>query len=189
MDGATLRALALDALGPHDPPHATELVAGADVVLEPTGRDWTASTGPMHGRQVRLRLDARSLGTVRAAPAVADALHAAFAHALGTVPGETLAALALEWNGLNDGSADPYRGTSPREGRIDLAEALAQYLEGAGDGAAAELVRGAEVTEEAADSVTLTSARTPDARGRGVVQDAVRALLGAQTAVTWHARR
>lgn len=194
MDGATLRALALDALGPHDPPRAAEVLSGSMVTVDPDVQAWTASAGTVHGQRVRLTTDARTLGMLRAAPAVTDAVYAAFAHALGTVQGETLGELTLVWSGEVHGGDDPYRGGHPREGRDNLASALAEYLDGADEPDTATLVRGSVATtaDHGDDAVTVTVTTAvggPSPHVRSAVRDAVKALLGAGATVAWRPGR
>lgn len=146
MDGSALRTLTLDALGPYADPRARTLLEGAEVVVDEAVRAWTSSVGAMRAHRVRLCVDARSLGAVRAAPAIEDALHRAFAQAFTAWPHDTLDALAIAWNGALAARVEGYRGSTPIDGRANLDMALAEYLDGAGEpaeGASGAVVRDA----------------------------------------------
>lgn len=146
MDGPALRAMALDALGPYADPRARALLERADVEVDEAVRAWTSSSGAVRAHRVRVCVDARSLGAVRASPAIEDALQGAFARAFTAWPHDTLDALSLVWNGALAARVEGYRGSSPIDGRAHLDMALAEYLEGAGepaDGASAAVVHDA----------------------------------------------
>lgn len=133
MDGSALRDRALDALGPYADPRARALLEGAEVIVDEAVRAWTSSTGAMRAHRVWVCVDARSLGAVRAAPAVEDALQRAFAQAFTAWPHDTLDALTLAWNGALAARLEGYRGSTLIDGRANLEMALAEYLEGAGE--------------------------------------------------------
>ena len=146
MDGSALRTLGLEALGPYADPRARTLLEGADVEVDEAVRAWTSSTGAVRAHRVRVCVDARSLGAVRAAPAIEDALQRAFAKAFTAWPHDTLDALVIEWNGALTARVEGYRGSTPIDGRANLDMAVAEYLEGAGEpaeGASGAVVRDA----------------------------------------------
>ena len=176
MDGAALQALALDALGAFDPPRAAEVIAGADVTVEPAALAWTRGAGTVRGTVVRLWVDAHTLGSLRASPAVAEAIYAAFAHAMAAQPGEGMADLSVVWNGAVTREGEAYRGVRLHEAGASIGEALWAYLSAAGEAEAAEAVHGSTDTTDGHD-ITLSSTVVPLPRTRTAVLDAARALL------------
>lgn len=181
MDAHTLQAAALDALGAHGDARARDLLERADVVLDAAVQTWAASHGTVRGHGVRLRLDARSLGVLHAAPAVADALHGAFARAFAHSPDDALSSLSFDWNGAITTAITTYRGVALRAGRVSLAEAVGEYLDGAGAASDARFARGCELRETGPGEVLVHA--LPDPWHATALRDAVRALLGEKTAV------
>jgi hypothetical protein len=185
MDPAALREKALDALGAHADPRAGVLLSHATLSIDEAVRRWTSSGGEVRAHRVRCLVDARSLGVVRAAPAVEDALRAAFASVLSEHAGESLAELEIAWDGALAARMESYRGAARIDGRAHIAEALVEYFEGAGDRVARSVanLEGREVSPGAflfhgAPSVWMASA----------VRDAIRHLVGPTATVQWRTR-
>ena len=89
-----------------------------------------------------LGLDARTLGALRAAPALTDALCAAVAAAFALRPGETLHDLHLRWSPGRAASAGTVTLLLAAP-QVPLEEALVDYLAGAGEDALARSLLGA----------------------------------------------
>lgn len=183
MHADTLRARALEALGPHADPRAVPLLERASLRLDENVRRWTGSGGDVRAHRVHLDVDARSLGVVRAAPFVEDSLRAAFAKVLSDTRGESLAELTLGWNGLLEARVESYRGAAPIDGRAHLSMALAEYLDGAGAHDIARFIESLDVRETARREVTIDA--SPDVFTATAVSDAARRLLGEGTVVRW----
>ncbi len=116
--------------------------------VEPLGEGWESSAGHVDGQLVTLAVDAATLGRLRAAPALEDALHAALAAAVARHPGQTLAGLALRW--AREGTlarVDGYRDRPPDPPQT-LQEALPAYLAARNEDALARLVEGAGIEVE-----------------------------------------
>jgi hypothetical protein len=173
-----LRRAALAALGPHADERVRDALARARVTIFAGAARWAGSSGPVEAHRVVLGLDARSLGRLRAAPAVADALCAAFAAAAATHPGEVLLDLALRWNPHAGPSAAGYRNAPPAAAQASLREALVDYLEARGEDAVAGSV--GDVTTHATGGTEVTlraNSPSPDAGVRATLTSAVRDLL------------
>ena len=128
--GEELRRAALAALGEHADERARDALAHASIAV--TGAaGWDGSAGPVEAHGVTLGLDARTLGGLRAAPALADALCAAVATAIATRPGETLADLDLRWAPGTRSASAGYRDAPPAAEEASLHDALVDYLAGA----------------------------------------------------------
>lgn len=182
MDVATLAQDAMMALGSHGDPRAREALARAEVVVEPDVRRWTASGGVVHGHRVRVRLDARTLGVIRAHPAAEDSLQTAFARAIAAAPDQSLADFAVEWSGAVATVVTTYRGEVLRAGEADLAEALAACLDGAGEREAAARVRPLAVRRASRDEVAVQG--DVDELSLAALRVGARALLGERARVT-----
>jgi len=127
-----LRRAALDALGDHADARARDALVRGALSLEPSVAAWESSGGRMTAHRVHLLVGPASLGAARAAPAVEDALRAAFAAAIARHDGETLEDLVLgcAW----PAEEAPYRDASPepRPRPDSLRDALVAYLAGGG---------------------------------------------------------
>jgi hypothetical protein len=141
-----LRAAALEALGDHGDERAREALRRAELTLAPGVARWDSSAGPVEAHDVTLVLDAATLGTLRAVPALVDALAASLAATLATRPGQALRDLSLRWSPPAV-VASGYRDALPPPYREALREALAAYLEAAGQLSLAELARLLDVDE------------------------------------------
>ncbi len=183
MHDDTLRARALEALGPHADPRAAPLLERASLRVDENVHRWTGSSGDVRAHRVRLEVDARSLGVVRAAPFVEDALRAAFAKVLSDARGESLSELVIGWNGMLEARVESYRGAAPIDGRAHLSMALAEYLDGAGSHDVARFVEALDVQESARHELTLDA--SPDVFTATAVSDAARRLLGEGVVVRW----
>src|SRR5579883_1696847 len=95
MSPEELRRGALEALGEHADERARDALRRADVTVS----DRTVVPSGGHaGRRVTLAVDAATLGGLRAAPALVDAITAAAAIAVaGHSTGESLLDLELRW--------------------------------------------------------------------------------------------
>lgn len=186
MDGASLREKVLDALGAHADPRAAALLDRATLHIDEGVRQWTGSAGDVRAHRVRLGVDARSLGVVKAAPSAEDSLRAAFAAVLSDHAGESLAELVIEWDGALSARMESYRGAARIDGRAHLAEALTEYLEGAGDERAAWSVANLDVREASPDDFVIVG--SPDVWTASAVRDAVSHLLGERAKVRWRSR-
>jgi hypothetical protein len=177
-----LRRGALDALGPHADERALDVMRRATILLERSVRRWIASAGDVEAHRVTLAVDAGTLGLVRAAPAVADALCRAIAVAIARRPGETLLELVLRWSpraDAPDARRDPYRDASRSATEIALGDALVAYLEESGQAALAALFARdrANVTNGAPIVVHLSAPAYEELRGvSGGIETVVRAL-------------
>jgi hypothetical protein len=142
--GEALRRAALEALGPHADERAIDALRHSAFTVTTGAARWNASAGPIEAHVVTLALDAKRLGRLRAVPAIADALCAAVASAIAAQPGETLLELALRWApgaaaarvGYRDAPAPP----------VSLRDALAEYLDGAGEPSVAPMIASAVLT-------------------------------------------
>lgn len=146
--GEELRHAALEALGQHADERAREALAHADIAVAMGVAGWDGSAGRVQGHGVTLGLDARTLGALRAAPALNDALCAALAAAIGTRPGETLHDLHLRWSPGRASSAG-YRDAPPPTTEVTLEWALIDYLDGAGEHGLARSLGGAAIDTSA----------------------------------------
>lgn len=143
--GEELRRAALATLGEHADERARDALAHASVaVAEAVG--WHGSAGRVDAHRVTLGLDARTLGGLRVAPALADALCAAVAAAIATRPGATLLDLELRWAPGARPSSAGYR-DAPPEQEASLGHALVEYLEGGGHASLAGLLADAVLDE------------------------------------------
>jgi hypothetical protein len=189
-----LRAAVLDALSEFVDERAREALVHGEVAIAPAVATWEASQGRVQGHRVTLALDARRLGVVRAAPAVVDALHAAFAAAVAGRKGEALLGLELRWargraravpagRGLGHGYRDGPVGQSAHAEET-VREALAAYLEGSGEPELARIVEGAHVwADPALVRFVLEPEQLSELRAHGhaveILTAAVRDLLAA----------
>ncbi len=186
-DPATLRADALDALGPHADPRARDVLRTAELAVVEGEARWVSSAGPVQGYGVTLGLDASTLGALRAAPAVVDALHAAVATALARHPGlpaRTLARLQLRWSPqAGHGVSDGYRDRPPPPPPT-LGAALVAYLDAAGENTAARVAERAAVSvRDGAVFVVMTAEARAELRHGGpasteALRQAARDLVG-----------
>jgi len=182
----TLRHAALDALGPYADERARGALQAAGLYVEPVGAGWESSAGHVDGQRVTLAVDAATLGRLRAAPALEDALHAALAAAVARHPGQTLTSLALRWARAREGTlarADAYRDRPPDPPQT-LQEALPAYLDARDEGPLARLVQGASVEVKAGtlrvvlDVDGLRAFRSAGAAAIGALTAAARDLTG-----------
>jgi hypothetical protein len=102
--------------------------------------------GRLAGRHVTLSVDAATLGALRAAPAIVDAITAAAARTVAEhAPGESLLDLVLQWAPATRPSATAYRDAPPAESQTTLHIALLDYLNAAGDPSLAQVLGDAVV--------------------------------------------
>ncbi len=181
--GEELRRAALATLGEHADERARDALAHASVaVAEAVG--WHGSAGPVEAHRVTLGLDARTLGGLRLAPALADALCAAVAAAIATRPGATLLDLELRWAPGARPSSAGYRDAPPPEQEASLRHALVDYLEGGGQASLAGLLAGAVLDEPPVGPISIRlppsahKALRADPRAVATITAAVRDLLG-----------
>jgi hypothetical protein len=180
--GEELRRAALAALSEHADDRARDALMHASVtVVEATG--WDGSAGPVQAHRVTLGLDARTLGGVRAAPALADALCAAVAAAIATRPGETLLDFQLHWAPGARPSSSGYRDAPPSAEEASLHDALVDYLEGGAEHLLAGHLAGAAIDESVPGQISVRvgpSAREglrERARAAATITAALRDLL------------
>ncbi len=178
MDAASLTQEALARLADA---RAREALERAEVIFDEAVRTWTASHGTMRGHRVRVRVDAHTLGALRAHPGSEDAMQAAFARAIATSPDGSLAEFNVEWSGAVATVTTTYRGEVRRAGMVALGEAVCAYLEGAGEREAARLARHLHVREASPGEVVID--RDPGAWTSTAVKGALRALVGERTRV------
>jgi hypothetical protein len=171
--GEELRRAALAALGEHADERAREALAHASITVVGAA-GWDGSAGPVEAHRVTLGMDARTLGGLRSAPALADALCAAVAASIATRPGETLLDLEMRWAPGARSTAVGYRDAPPEE--TSLPDALRDYLEGGGHPALAGCLAGATLDE----SVPAQIAIRLDASARA----SLRAHAGAVATIT-----
>ena len=110
--GDTLRRAALAALGPLGDARARDALLHGALILRPGVARWQGSQGPVEGLGVTLRLDG-ALYERAVALAVEDALRAALAAAVATLPGESLFELTIQRSDADGLSETPYRGRRP----------------------------------------------------------------------------
>jgi len=180
--GEELRRAALATLGEHADERARDALTHASITVVGAA-GWDGSAGPVEAHRVVLGLDARTLGGLRAAPALADALCAAVAASIATRPGETLLDLHLRWApGARSASAG-YRDAPPQAEEASLHDALRDYLDGAGQQLLAGYLEGAVIDESVPAQISIhvaPSAREAvrrHARAVATVTAAVRDLL------------
>ena len=185
-----LRRVALEALSEYSDPRARDALEQGDVAIDPGVAGWEGSEGRVEAHRVTLSLDAGRLGRVRASHATVDALHAALAKAVAQRKGEALQSLELRWaRRVEHAVARGYR-DGPPEGEGTFGEALAAYLEGAGEDALARIVaRGQVATAPARVRIVLSPETRVELRahehGIATLTAAVRDLLAPQeTSVT-----
>jgi hypothetical protein len=152
-----LRRAALDALGEHADERAREALRHASIGVVDAAAEWSGSGGTVQAHRVTLAIDARTLGALRAVPALADSLCAAMAAAIAARPGEALMDLSLRWERGRPPVAMGYRDAPPSSAETSLHDALLEYLDASGqEGLGRSL--GAftvETTPEGALTVTL----------------------------------
>jgi hypothetical protein len=176
--GEDLRRAALAALGEHADERARDALGHASItVVEAAG--WHGSAGPVQAHRVTLGLDARTLGGLRAAPALADALCAAVASAIATRPGETLLDLHLRWAPGTRSSSAGYRDAPPPAEESSLHDALLEYLEGGGEHLVARSLAGATSDESVPGTISIHLAETArvDFRGHARAATTITAAL------------
>ena len=163
-----LRAEALEALGRFADPRATAVLQSAELHLAPAESGWDLSAGHVEGHGVTLRVDAATLGRLRAAPALVDALQAAVASAIARRPGQALSHLHLRW--ARDGGhaiAQGYRDRPP-DPPPTLGAAFVAYLEALGESVAASVVARAAVSlSDSVVHVVVTAAVRAELRRAG----------------------
>jgi len=175
--GGELQRVALGALGEHTDERARDALAHATLTLRPATAGWEGSAGHVEAHRVTIGLDARRLGTLRAAPALADALCAAVANAIATRPHESLADVELRWDpGAQATVLEGYRGSPPGP-EATLGEALADYLGASGEPELGRVVLTAERVAGGRGVLVRVDRASDDARSRGILTRAVRDLL------------
>jgi hypothetical protein len=181
-----LRRAALDALGEHADERARDVLRRASIAIDSAFR-WASALGwdkRRNGVRVTLAVDAATLGMLRAAPAVADALNVAVAGAVATEREAKLVDFAARWLPAAPPSAAAYRDAPPEAPETAFREALLAYLGGAGDHALAAALANAEVDASDPTDVTVRSPRPEhdalraDAYAVARLTSAVRDLLG-----------
>jgi hypothetical protein len=187
-----LRRAALDALGEHADERAREALRHASIGIVDAASEWSGSGGMVQAHRVTLALDARTLGGLRAAPALADALCAAMATALATRPGEALMDLSLRWERDRRPVAIGYRDAPPSSAETSLHDALLEYLDASGqDGLGVSL---GDFTVETSPEGALTVRLEPsgrallrrDSHAMAALTAALRDLTGDETTrVRW----
>jgi len=159
--GEELRRATLAALGDHADERARDALAHASITV--VGADgWDGSAGPVEAHGVTLGFDAKTLGGLRAVPALADALCAAVATAIATRPGETLLDLRLRWVPGTRSASAGYRDAPPEPEEASLHDALVDYLDGADQHALAGHLAGASIDASVHAQVAIEVA--PSAR-------------------------
>jgi hypothetical protein len=182
--GEELRRVALDRLGVHADERTRETLAHASLAIVPAVARWDSSAGPVEAHRVTLGVDAGTLGMLRAAPSLVDALCAALAAAVATRPRETLHDLALRWTAGARASASGYRDAPPPAPAIPLSEAIAAYLRASGDGALADALFPMDVDASDPAEIAVRVARPArdalrgDARAVEKLMRTIRDLLG-----------
>ena len=177
-----LRRAALEALGALADERAVDALVHGDFAVTPAAARWDASAGPVEAHRVTLALDARRLGTLRAAPGVVDALCAAVAAAVATRAGQSLLELALRWAPGARAATMGYRDAPPPP--VTLREGLVEYLDALGERSLASAAAGAHLDAEDPSEVLLLVDRATfdalrsDAHAHTVLTRALRDLLG-----------
>jgi hypothetical protein len=151
--GEELRSAALEALGGLADARAVDALSRGELTVEHAAARWDTSAGPVEAHRVTLAVDARCLGTLRAAPGVFDAVCAAVAAAIAARPGESLLELSLRWAPGTRAVARGYRDAPPAP--VTLREGLVEYLDAAGERAAADVVGAAELRHDDPSQVVL----------------------------------
>jgi hypothetical protein len=183
-----LRRAALDALGEHADERAREALRHASIGIVDAASEWSGTGGTVQAHRVTLAIEARTLGGLRAAPALADALCAAMASALAARPGETLMDLSLRWAPGRRPVATGYRDAPPSTPETSLHDALLEYLEGNGAEALARSLGDFTLatTPEGVLSVRMEPPANAlfraDAHAMAVLTAALRDLLGDEKA-------
>ena len=179
-----IRVAALEALGPHADPRAREALLHAEILVSPAEMVWESSAGRVEGHGATLRVDAVTLGRLRAAPALTDALHAALAAAICARVGHSLSRLDLRWaSDAGHAEQQGYRDRPPAPPQT-LGEALASYLAIVGEPVAARIVERAAVSFRTGVVSVVVAAGVRDELRRsapglaGALTAAVRDLLG-----------
>jgi hypothetical protein len=185
--GEELRRAALDALGGHADERARDALVHASVTIV-GAEGWDGSAGRVQAHRVTLGVDARTLGGLRAAPAVNDALCAALAAAIAMRQGQTLLDLDLRWaRGARPSSAG-YRDAPPVTPEASLLDALIDYLGAGGEDALARLLGGATIDVTVPGEVTVRlpsparEAVRAEHRSKVALTAALRDLLGDESA-------
>lgn len=132
-----LREGALRALGPAGDARAVFILTWARLAVRRGVSSWESSQGSVVAHRVLVGTDARSLGVLRAYPAVDDALVAALGAALSSFAGHSLEGVRYHWALHEPKPALDYRGaTQPlpvvRDEVGALHDAVRAYLQGAG---------------------------------------------------------
>lgn len=180
--GEALRRAALDRLGEHADPRAREALVHGSVAMVPAVAHWAGSSGPVAGHRITLAVDARTLGALRSAPAVLDALCAAFAAVVAAHPGEALLDLVLRWTPASATPAAAYRDAPPGTLESSLEDAVVDYLEARGELALARALGAFAVEVTGRDVAVRLEPHTRDAlradpRTQAALSAALRDLL------------
>jgi hypothetical protein len=170
-----LRRHALAVLGEEQDERAVDTLSHGDLAIAWSVARWDSSSGPVEGHRATLTLDAWRLGQLVAHPAVRDAICAALATVIAEQPGHSLLELVTRWASKGRAADAAYRDAPPS--RVTLVEAVAEYLDGAGDVRLARAVRGASV-ENAGGEVVVRGLSGEVAPRVHELVCAVRDLLG-----------
>jgi hypothetical protein len=175
MSPEELRRGALEALGEHADERARDALARAAITV---GEEVAGPTEGFAGRRVTLAVDAATLGSLRAAPGVVDAVCAAVARTIAARTTGSLTDLVLRWDVGRRASVTAYRDAPPAQ--LTLQEALVAYLIAAGDRELAGALAGAEVDARDPSEVAIQLLRP--------AHDALRADPHAMARLTTAAR-
>jgi hypothetical protein len=141
MSPEELRRGALEALGEHADERARDALSRATIAVS----EGLAGPVGFAGRRVTLGVDAATLGSLRAAPAVVDAICAAVARTIAVATAESLIDLVLRWDVGRRPSVTAYRDAPPATKQLTLHDALIDYLTAARDQELAHALADAEV--------------------------------------------
>jgi hypothetical protein len=186
--GEELRRAAIEVLGAHADERAHDALAHATLTISHGAARWEGSHGPVEGHHVTVGLDAARLGTLRATPALVDALLAAVAAAMATHLGEALLDVRLRWTRISEPTHSAYRDGPPLHGPPTLHEGLVAYLAAAGEAELARVVATGSLAETATGGATIELPRAArDALrshpgGLAAIERGVRDLLGSERA-------
>jgi hypothetical protein len=171
-----LRRRALVALAEHGDERAVDALSHGDLAVAWSVARWDSSSGPVEGHRATLTLDAWRLGELGAHPAARDAICAALAAAVAEHPGQSLLELVTRWSPHARTGDAPYRDAPPS--RVTLGEAVADYLDGAGNTRLARAVGRAGFERAGGGDVVVRGLPEEAVEGVYELVRAVRDLLG-----------